>query len=57
MNDSTQIQYFLKTPHRTWGPFSTKAAAEVARSMQPITEQLQCTIEGKTADGKDILLG
>lgn len=57
MIDPTQIQYYIKTPNGTLGPYSSRTAAEIALTMQSLSDQAQCIIESKTADGKSILLG
>lgn len=55
MNDT--VYYYVITPTHILGPYTNKVIAESAKLTLPLEEQPLATIEGKTADGKSILLG
>lgn len=58
MMDNNEVQFFIKTPDgRTIGPFMSKMMAEMAVATLPTAVQPQCIVEGKTPDGKTVLLG
>jgi hypothetical protein len=57
MIDPTRVQFYVKTPSGVLGPFPSKFVADMAVLAQPADVQSQCIVEGKTDDGKNILLG